>query len=188
ASWFASGSLSLLSYADRLFHIPYQLFFTGMLQIFFTYWADAYSTQTPEDFRVKSRRDIRNIFFIALLVSGVLYIARTPLVRGVYGFGDFQAEDFRLIASLFGWYILGYAPAVLILLYFRALFVLKKSHVFCIHSWVRMILNIIFNFLFIRIWGLMGIAIATFVVNCVAAILLYRYLKSYWNNLEKGSS
>ena len=38
ASWLGSGSISLISYADRLFQIPYQLAMSGFLQVFLSYW------------------------------------------------------------------------------------------------------------------------------------------------------
>jgi putative peptidoglycan lipid II flippase len=152
---------------------------TGLLQIFLSYWSESFAAEPPAIFWKKARRDVRVVFWIMLLISIVLILLRDPITRLVYGHGPVTPAQLKAIASLFGWFMVGFAPTVLNLLYVRVLFVLKKSRVFCVQSWIRWILNIVFNFLFMKWWGLQGIVISTSCVFIVTTVWLHFYLKRY---------
>jgi putative peptidoglycan lipid II flippase len=177
ASWLGVGNLSLLSYADRLFQIPFQLLMTGFLQIFLSYWSEQYFQGSAKAFWEHVWKDIRMVFALTLVLSLLLILFRDLIVRLLFGFGKMPADDLSVLSTLFGWMMVGFAPAILNLLYVRVLFVLKKSSVFFVQSLIRLILNIVFNFIFMRLWGLQGIAMSTSAVFIGTTIWLHYYLQ-----------
>ena len=178
ASWLGAGKLSLASYSDRLFQVPYQLFLTGLLQVFLSYWSETYHEEAPESVWNKGQKDIRRAFQISFVLSILLALLQGPIVKLTFGFGHFSKEELKLIASFFGWLMLGFSPTVLNLLYARVLFVMRKSNVFFLQSWLRFFLNIFFDYLFMKWWGFQGIAISTTLVYVVTTVWLYGYLQS----------
>lgn len=180
ASWFGTGSLSLISYADRLFQIPLQLAMSGFLQVFLSYWSESYIQDHPERFWKMAKKDIRNVFWLSVTLSVLFIIFRNPLIALLYGRGDLHESHLRVLSELFAWLVVGFAPAVMNLLYVRVLYVIKKSSIFCIQSLIRFFMNIVLNALFIRIWGLQGIAMATAVVFVGGTAWMHFYLEQYW--------
>lgn len=176
ASCFGEGKLSLYMYGERLIQIPYQIFLTGILPIFLTDWSEKYHGGERGLFWEGIRRDIRRTLTLALLFSALFWLLRQPAAEFIFGFSSLPPEDIRLIGEIFGWLILGFAPLVLNLLYTRIFFVMKKSGLYCAYSWGRLLLNILFNFVFIQFFGIYGIAISTTFVYILTAVWLYRYL------------
>ncbi len=178
ASWLGAGNLSLLSYADRLFQVPFQLMMTGFLQIFLSFWSDHYYAESRSVFWQRVHHDIRIVFLVTLVLSVGLIVLRRPAVHLVFGWGNkLPQEELRALEVLFAWLMAGFAPAILNLLYVRVLFVLKKTPVFFYQSLIRLLLNIGLNAVFMRIWGLAGIAAATSLVFTLTTLWLYFYVR-----------
>lgn len=179
ASWLGTGKLSILSYSDRLFQIPTQLMMSGVLQVFLSYWAGNFH-QDAASFWKKSRRDIHLVFWGSVALSVIFIVFRRFIVALIYGWGDTLSEqELQQVSDLFGWLMVGFSAAALNLLYVRVLFVLKKSSVFCFQSFIRFLLNIIFNALFMHWWGLNGLAISTSAVFIATTLWLDRDIKKY---------
>ena len=186
ASWLGPGKLSLASYADRLFQVPCQIFVTGFLQVFLSYWSEAYYQESSGAFWKRSWQDIARVFWISLFISVLGVGLRTPLVKIAFGFGHFSEQELNLIANFFGWLMAGLTPTVIYILFARMLFVIKKSSVFFFQSWLRFLLNIVFNFIFMRAFGFTGIAMSTCFVYISTGIWLYLYLKRHRKTTEAG--
>lgn len=181
--WFAmalgEGKLSLLTYAERLLQVPYQIFLIGFLQIFFSYWSDSYYHESSVFFWSKIRRDVRTVIICAAVFSALLWAVRYPLVRICFGHGEISSAQLPVMAQLFGWLAAGFVPGVMFLLYFRVLFVMKRSRFYFILSWCKLALHVILNLFFVRICGLVGIAVATTVVYTATAAVLHFYLATH---------
>jgi putative peptidoglycan lipid II flippase len=177
ASWFGEGQLSLMSYADRLFKIPHQFFVGGLLPIYLSHWSEAFQRDDRQAFWKRVRSDTRKVTWIALAVSAVMAVLCYPVLGLVFGGARFSAGEVRVLGHLCFWLILGFMPAAVNLLYIRVLFVLRKSWVFCAHAWVRLALNIVLNWVFSRIWGIVGIAVSTTVAYTVTYLWLEIYVR-----------
>ncbi len=181
--WFASrlgeGKLSLFSYSDRLFLIPYQLFGAGFLHILHSDWSDLYHQEPTEIFLAKIGKDIRVVLGIAAVFSFLAWGFSPFAVRLAFGHGHMQPEDLRVIGTLFGWQMIGFIPAVVNLIYSRIFFILKKSRFYFAYSWGRFFLKVVLNVLFMGIYGLKGIVVSTVMVNLSAAAWLHFYLRRY---------
>ena len=186
--WFAArlgvGSVSLLNYAERLLLIPYQLFIGGFLQIFLSDWSEGYCQEPGILFWPKIQKDIQNTFLAALVLSLILVIFHNPLVRMVYGHGELQEKELPVLASVFGWLAIGFAPAVINLLYVRTLFVLKKTSFYSLQSWVKLSLHLFLNYVLMQFYGVKGIAMSTSIVYILMGLWIHFYLKGIAKDKE----
>lgn len=180
ATWLGSGEVTLFSYADRLFMIPSQIFIAGISQIFLSHWSEAALESKPEDFRSRVIRETRLAFAIAFVISAVLWILRFEVVHLVYSHGDFDSQYAPKIADSFGWLILGFAPAVLNSLYLRVLFVMRKPVIFCLQSWIKLILQAGLNVWLGSMMGITGLALGTSLATVAAACWIAWYVEHSW--------
>lgn len=180
ATWLQTGDVSLYSYADRLYLIPYQIFLMGVSQIFLSDWSDSYVQKTAAEFRAKVINDVRLAVLVASGISAIL------LLGGIFAKPLFQlvlsvdAEQAGRVASVFNWLILGFAPAVMTSLLLRVLFVMKTSVHFFIQSMVRLAAQVVLILLLLPLMGLTGIAGATTLSTLFSAVWLFFMVKKIW--------
>lgn len=185
--WFASrlpeGSVSILNYADRLLQIAYILFQNGFLNIYHSFWSDQYYQESPVSFWKYAKRDIRLVSIVSCIISALLFMNREFCVRSAFSLGGkFSDADFEIMTRLFGWFAIGFTPVILYLLYVRVIFVMKKNSFYCVLSYVLLSLKVISNMLFIRWWGLEGIAISLVFSYSIIALWLWGYLILHWKD------
>jgi putative peptidoglycan lipid II flippase len=180
--WFAAkmgvGSLSYLTYADRLLQVSYILFLSGLAQVFLSYWSDSYFRE-PELFWGNIKKDIRGVLMLSVPLAVLMWLLRKPLVFFVFHFSKISHEELLKIADIFGWFVVGFVPGLIRLLYGRILLILKQSRFYCMQSWTELILNGFFDYLFGRMFGIAGIAMSTSMVYYISTIWLHFYFKKY---------
>lgn len=178
-SYLGAGSVSLYSYANRLFQVPFQFCLVGMLQVFLSDWSEGFHREERNSLWIRIRRDVRRVLFMSLAVSVLGVLLRDWIVRIAFYYSNLSAEQLGTIASIFGWLIAGFAPAVLHLMYVRILFVTKRSKVFFTQAWLKLVMNILFNYLFMKLFGIQGIAMSSTMVFAVTALWLHIYAEKH---------
>lgn len=176
ATWLGAGQVSLLSYAARFFDIPFQFCMTGLLQIFLSDWSEAFHFEPHENLKKRIGRDIRNVLIAGSVLVAVLWTGRYLWVRLLFGLSRMTDAQLWSVADVFGWLILGFVPAVLHLMYCRILFVMKKSFVFFLQAWIKLGMNVLFDWLLVRKFGIQGIAMSTTLVFTLTALWLHFYV------------
>lgn len=182
--WFAArtgeGALTLLSYADRLVQIPYLIFVAAFLPIFLTDWSQAYH-QKDGTYKNKVNRDSRWVLWISAVLALLLWSFRAEIIRLIYAAKSLGSGDRQVVSQAFGWYALGFIPGMIRLLYGRGLIIMNRSAFYFLQAWVELLLNLFLNAVFVRMWGVEGIAAATAVVYCFSMLWLYVYLQKHMN-------
>lgn len=181
--WFASttgpGNLSLLSYADRLLQIPYGLFLSGLIQIFLSYWSESYYFEASPSFWNKISKDLRRVLILGAGIGVILLVFREFFIRLFYGWGRLSPAQLHELMNIFGWLSVGLIADIARLLYSRLLFVMKKSHFYLLVSWIQLLFKLLLNFIFVRLFGIVGIAISTAVVYTLAALTMHFYIRQF---------
>jgi putative peptidoglycan lipid II flippase len=93
-------------------------------------------------------------------------------VRLVFQRGAFQAEDTLLVARIQQMYLLQVPFFVLGILGVRMLVALSKNHLLTIMAVVNLIVNVVGNLVFMRWFGVSGIALSTSVVYMVSMSMI----------------
>ncbi len=175
----AEGSLTWLTYAQRLYEFPLGVFGVSMATAIFP--ALARESDRPAEFIETLRRGLRLSFFVGFPASVGLVIVREPLAAAVYGGGRFSEADVGMVAFLLAMY----APAVwayaLQQLATRAFYALGDSATpVRVSLWMvglNFALNMVLIWTPLRVGGLaLSTAVCAMVQVTVLAMLLRRRL------------
>lgn len=163
-----ASSISKLDYALRLCAIPETL--TGVtLPVFLSHWAKLATDKKGGEKADSLQQSVwRSVAAIVILMGPLLlgfYAFREPIVNVLYGHGELSAAGLKHIALLFGIYLIGMLPRLMSRLLIRA-HLARQNHVVVLSATlIRLILNPLLNWIFMRFWGLAGIAGSTAVLS-----------------------
>ena len=159
-STLGASSVSKLDYALRLCAIPETL--TGApLPVLLSHWAKMSSSENVKQLQQSVWRGV--LVVIVLMVPFLLgfYLFRNDIVAILYGQGKMSGEGQLHIASLLGVYLIGMLPRLISRLLIRA-HLARQNHLTVVTATlIRLILNPVLNWIFMRYWGLEGIAWST---------------------------
>ena len=171
------GSLTYLSYAQRLYEFPLGVFGVATATAIFP--ALAREANAPDRFIETLRRGIRLSFFIGFPASVGLLIVREPLAGAVFRGGRFGQEDVATVAFVLAMY----APAVwayaLQQVATRAFYALGDSATPVRISLWMVLANFMLNVALI--WtplGVGGLALSTALCASVQVMLMSRALRA----------
>ena len=159
-----ASAVSKLDYALRLCAIPETL--TGVtLPLLLSHWAKITATDPQAENGPALRRSVwQSVLVLLILMVPFLlcfYFFRGDIVSLLYGQGEMSAAGQSHIATLLGIYLLGMLPRLISRLFIRAHLARQAHRTVVTATVIRLILNPFFNALFIRYWGLDGIAWST---------------------------
>jgi putative peptidoglycan lipid II flippase len=187
ATWLNEGDITVLGYAERLYIIPFQIFLAGLSQVYLSDWSERYFSLSPAEFKKNVYRDAMSVTCISFVISIILYLFRYWIIKLTYGLGDqVQESMLKEIADVFGWFIIGFSPAVLTSLLLRVFFVMKRTGYFLSHSIFRIVLQLGLNFYFVSFFGIQGIAIAVTVGSLLGAVSAVLMLQPLWKVKKNG--
>jgi putative peptidoglycan lipid II flippase len=187
ASWLGSGSVTVLQYAGNLYNIPANLFSGGILTVLLAHWSEHYTGTGDIVFRDELRRDIRNIFWLALPVGAAFILLSRPLSRLLLGHGAFDITRSNLVASVWSAYLIGFPFQVLAQLYIKGLLVLRQTKTLIWGAFYSVFLNVLGNLVFMHWLGETGIALATSCTTVFSAWYFRRSLKSAFAIMGSGA-
>ena len=163
-STLGASSVSKLDYALRLCAIPETL--TGVtLPILLSHWTNIFTSESHSENRQQLQRSVWQgvIALLVLMVPFlvVFYLFRWDIVAMLYGYGRLSETGQAHIASLLGIYLLGMLPRLISRLLIRAHLARQAHWTVFTATLIRLILNPFLNWLFMRYWGLEGVAWST---------------------------
>jgi peptidoglycan biosynthesis protein MviN/MurJ (putative lipid II flippase) len=174
ASQLGPGALSLFTYAERLRNVPFMLFYSGVLPVIFSYWANAYRGGSSEEKDVHFfRKDIYRFSFFAVLVSGGLFLFKGILTKLAFGHGSFPLSQLDILSEIFGWFAVSLIFDVLGLLCVRLLILCRQDRIYLFLAMGRVVATGFFNAVLMGPFGILGIAYSLTFVNALYALSLY---------------
>ncbi|MCM8775160.1 MAG: polysaccharide biosynthesis C-terminal domain-containing protein [Candidatus Omnitrophica bacterium] len=177
ASWVGPGSLSIYAYADRLYTIPYFLIATGVVPVVFSYWADAFSRSSADFSWQKIRGVMTDLTVLTVFFSILIVLLQGSISRFAFGRGVFPDSELHTVGGLLALLGMGFPFQVLNLLCVRVLIIYKCNIFYMAVGFLRLVLDVILNYLFMIFMGIYGIALSTSLLNLISAVVLYAYAK-----------
>ncbi len=174
ASTLAAGSISALHYANKFHGI-----FTSMFIMMVSKAAFPFFTQQVVDNDLPALKKTffltgQRMLYILLPVSCLIILFGNPIVRLVFQRGAFSTESTATTAGAWIAYSLGLSIQAIGILTARVYNALQENKILMYVSGASIGSNIIFNLIFMKIWGHVGIALSTsFVYAITTGILLY---------------
>jgi putative peptidoglycan lipid II flippase len=168
ASWLGPGKVSILEYAERLYMIPITLLSSGLVVTLLSHWSERYYREGAERLKKDVLKTAKVTGALALLLTVFLFLIKDYMARMVYGHGKFPEEQIKNVGAILGFYLLGITPYFLSQVYVRAFLTQKDTKILLLTALPIFIGTIVFNLIFMRIMGIVGIAMANSMVVALA--------------------
>lgn len=174
ASWLGEGNVSVLSYADRLYMIPISVLVAGLFPVVLSHWSKGYyQNEDREWLSQQVKKAVKLVFIVAAAVLVFFIIFSRPLVALAFARGRFDLNVLDTLWISFVFYVIGLIPYVTGSMFTRAHLVLKNTSLLMKLAMLNCVLNMIFNYLLMQVFGVAGIALATSVTTFMISILLF---------------
>jgi putative peptidoglycan lipid II flippase len=148
------GGIAIFNFSNAIFSFPISIIGTSFAIAAFPalsrQWANGQKKEFFDNFSIT----FRQILFLAIPVSILIFMLRAQIIRLVYGtFGPnrFDWTATKLTAASLGIFSLGILASVLIPFIFRAFFALRDTKTPTLIAVFSIILNIILSFRFVNI-------------------------------------
>jgi putative peptidoglycan lipid II flippase len=173
AAMLPSGSVAALNYARKVVSL---FIVTGAIPLStaaLPYFSKMVANREWASCRRTLKTYARSITLVTVPITAALVVFSEPLIRIIFQRGAFTAADTRIVARVLAFLSLQIPFYMLAQIGVRLVSALKKNSVLMVISGVNMVLNIVFNLILMRYWGVAGIALSTSFVYVVACGLVY---------------
>jgi len=180
------GSVTVLNYAQRLYHFPLGVFGVALATAIFPLLSRHAADRDIRAFSDTLTQGLRMVIFIGLPASVGMIILRNPLVQIIFQRKAFTATDTQDVAWTLLFYASGISVYCLQQLIVRAFYSFQDS-ITPVKIAVRMVaLNFILNLILIWFLRTGGLALATALCASIQVVLLTRILIQRYHLQIKG--
>ncbi len=149
ASGLAVGSVTILNFANNLQRLPIGLIGISFALASFPSLSRAWANKTKQTFFKNFSLIFRQILFLIIPISLLMFLMRTQIIQIVLGTGKFGLEETRLTAAMLGIFCLGIFAAACLPFFAKVFYSIKDTKTPAIIALSSMALNIVLCFLFV---------------------------------------
>jgi putative peptidoglycan lipid II flippase len=176
AGWLKPGSVSLLSYTEKISGMILALTAIAATETLFPFYADAVAKRDWPALRKQLLHTIGVVLLLAVPAVVLLLWQAPMIVKLMFQRGAFMAEDTLEVAHVLRFSALQ-IPFYIIGILLSKVVVSLQSRWFSLSlALVAMTINICLNWMFMQHMGVAGIALSTAVVNLCCAVALVTYV------------
>ncbi len=184
ASYLEEGSITFLHYSNHLMLLPLSLFGIAVSNVSLSSLSK-YANQKDLTLFKKNLYENINIMLYFITPSTIgLFLLSDSIVKLLFERGKFNSYSTFMTASTLRYYIIGlfsYAAVKIIVSSFNAI---KKPKIPLITAIIAVFINILLNFLFMKILFVKGIALATSISSIFNLILLIYFFNKNIENVN----
>jgi putative peptidoglycan lipid II flippase len=185
ASLLPSGSTSHLSYADKLQGIIYSIIVISLITVLFPKQAEYASQKAFSKLFSLTRENVSLMLLIILpLASGMMFLSR-ELTIIAYMRDQFTLADAIITGNIllcYGGIVIFHSTAEM---FSRTLYALKEVRKQVMTSVITVVVNIFFNIILIRPFGVYGLALATTIASFVRLVILVSICKPFYRQYRE---
>ncbi len=177
ATQLPAGSVSTLKYAYRINDMPIQVIIMAVSKAIFPFISSQALEKDYEGLRRIFKHSVTLVGFITLPTICLVALFSTDIVGILFERGAFDAQATRQTAQTLVFYNVGLffsAYAFINAAFFCAL---KDTRPLLYMGFLSMVLNVFFNFLFMHVFGVRGIALSTSVTLAIVCTIFFALLK-----------
>lgn len=130
---------------------------------------------------------LKLIVIITVPLTLIMIVFSVPLIEVIYQRGAFTSADTALVGKVQVFYFLQIPFYIMAILTVRLISALKANQILMWGAVFNLVVNIVFNLIFMRVWGVAGIALSTSVVYFVSLIYLSFAIKYKFYKLQVDS-
>lgn len=178
ASTLATGSISYLYYADRLNQLPLGMVGIAVGTALLPMLSKAMAGDNIAEAKHLFNRALEVCLILALPAGVAMACVALPIIKALFEYGNFDAEDSRITAWVLSGYAIGVPAYVASKVFSTTYYAQHDTKTPVKMSVISALLNIALALIFIQFWGVAGIALSTGLCGWVQFILLKRGLKT----------
>lgn len=172
AASLGEGSASALGYGAKLVLAGLHVVTTALGISVLPAYAES-ALDDPHRLLSRLRRHLVAVIMIALPGVAVAWAISEPVIALLYQRGAFTAEDTALVAQVLSAYAVQLPAYAAVVILVRAAAVLSLGWVIPTAAAANMVLTVALNAVFMQIWGVVGIALATAPAFAATGVVLY---------------
>jgi putative peptidoglycan lipid II flippase len=175
ASGLNEGSISALDYANRVNSLVYYIFIISIITVVFPDLS--FQVNDINKFKKTLIKAIRIICIMALPSIALLLALRYPIIKLLFERGVFDSNDTEITSVALACYSFSIIGIGIREILNRAFYALQDTKTPVINGIVVIIVNIITSLLFVKFWGIGGLAASVSLSSILSALLLLSSLK-----------
>jgi putative peptidoglycan lipid II flippase len=193
-TWFASflenGAFTCLDNAFRLMQLPIGMFGVAIASVVLPSLSRSVAQENMEHFRERISEGIKLALFLTVPASVGLAILAEPIISVIYQHGVFTSYSTAQTALALQAYTIGLAGYACIKVLAPAFYAIDRPGIPVRISITGIVINIILNYVFIRVLGLglRGLALSTSIVALINVLQLAFELRSRVGSYGQMSS
>ena len=172
AAMLGSGSVAALNYANKLVSLLLSIGVSSLATAVLPSFSRLSANQDWVGLRRVLNTYTKLVALVTVPLTVALIIFSEPLIATFFQGGAFSVEDTHLVARVQSLLFLQLPPYATGILYVTAISSLRRNQILMWGTTISVSLNILLNILFMRIFGLPGIALSTSAVLLVAFLYL----------------
>ena len=184
ATWVVTGGLSIFEYANRIIDLIMGLTIIPISTVFFPAMTDA--ANNVEELSYQIGNGVKTFCIVIIPLTAFVCIFSDPIINMIYLRGAFDGHTAVVTSSIVSYYAVGLLFFALRDLFTKAFYAMGDIKTPMLNSLISFSINIILNFVLIRIMGLSGLAFATSISACITTVLLYSPLRKRIRNIIYG--
>ncbi|HEY5799158.1 MAG TPA: murein biosynthesis integral membrane protein MurJ [Burkholderiaceae bacterium] len=177
ASHLATGSISWLSYADRLMEFPTAMLGVALGTILLPSLSKAKADDDPEEYSSLLDWGLRLTFLLALPAAVGMATLSQPLIAGLFHYGKFTAHTVAMSAQPLIAYSVGLIGIILVKILAPAFYARQDIRTPVRIAIVVLIATQLMNLVFVPQFAVAGLALSIGMGACLNAVMLYAGLR-----------
>ena len=160
ASFLASGAISYLYYANRIFQLPLAIFAIAISTALFPMVAKAIKAGQEQKALLAMKRAFWFLLFMLLVCAVGGIMLREQIIWLLYEHGKFSRADTLECAMVFGAYMAGLVPFGCARIFSLYLYSHSRQALAAKISAISLLVGVVFSLVLMQFWGAFGLALA----------------------------
>ena len=156
ASTLATGSVAIFNLANNLGSILVNAIAISLSTAIFPKMSLAYLREDKREFEKKFSSALRQILFLIIPISILLFILRAQIIRVVFGTGKFDWLDTRLTAACLGIFSVGLFAQGIIFILSKTFYAAHNTKIPAWISFIAVVFNISASIFFVKLLNASG--------------------------------
>ncbi len=177
ASSLVSGSISALSYANKLNGLILGVFISAITTVIFPLLSKESNSNNIPGMKKIMGYGINFILLITVPATVGLIVLAAPIVEIAFQRGEFDAVATVMTSKALVFYSIGLVAMAINLLLNKVYYSLQDTKTPMINGAISVVFNIVFNLILVKYMAHAGLALATSIATTIATLLLLYGLK-----------
>ena len=171
-----AGAVSWLNYAFRLMQFPIGIFGVSLASATLPVFSRAWTEKNYENASESLLKTVKRVFAINFPASSGLAFLGIPIIALIFEHGRFTHADTVSTANALAAYAVGLTAYSVVKVLVPICYAIGETRLAVISSVFSVISNLIFNFLFVKKLGFIGLALGTSITAILNSVLLWFFI------------